>query len=190
MPDAFCTIIWENKSQVKSCVIIWSFFRDPSKLPNYVLLRQGQPCQSMQQRVPLPSKTVHSRFNGSQKLALQQSDNVAQANKVCFCLDPIISMLIISISVFWKGSKKWDNCQEMQGKSDLWILWDNKYRRTNTKSTSCIFKPRIGQQGKSQHSFFSKGSTAETFVTNMKISLSHIYSICESCNLPITWLEL
>lgn len=84
MPDAFCTIIWENKSQDKSCVIIWSFFRDPSKLPNYVLLRQGQPCQSTQQRLPLPSKTVHSRFNGSQKFSVRQSDNVAQTNKVCF----------------------------------------------------------------------------------------------------------
>ena len=84
MPDAFCTIIRENKSQDKSCVIIWSFFRDPSKLPNYVLLRQGQPCQSTRQHLLPPSKTVHSRFNRSQKFSLRQSDNVAQTNKVCF----------------------------------------------------------------------------------------------------------
>lgn len=104
MPDAFCTIIWENKSQVKSCVIIWSFFRDPSKLPNYVLLRQGQPCQSKPQRLPLPSKTVHSRFNGFQKFALQQSDSVAQSNKVCFSPHPIIS--VPEISTFLVGTKK------------------------------------------------------------------------------------
>lgn len=49
------TIIYENKTPDKSCVIIRSFLRDPSKLPNYLLLRRGQPCQSTGSSLSPPS---------------------------------------------------------------------------------------------------------------------------------------
>lgn len=80
----FCTIIWENKSPDKLCVIIWSFFRDPSKLPNYALLRQGQPCQSPQPRLPPPSEVtppdlIALSFCCSQVIT-------GQTNQVCFSI--------------------------------------------------------------------------------------------------------
>lgn len=99
----FGTIIYENKTPDKSCVIIRSFLRDPSKLPNYLLLRRGQPCQSTGSSLPppsppslrpsspsTPSNTAHSRLNGSQKFAQQRSDAAARTNKGSFTLDELI----------------------------------------------------------------------------------------------------
>lgn len=101
----FSTIIYENKTPDKSCVIIRSFLRDPSKLPNYLLLRQGQPCQSMGElsilpSLPLslsptpfpstPSNTAHSTLNGSQKFAQSRNDEAASTNKGSFTPDELI----------------------------------------------------------------------------------------------------
>lgn len=157
MPDAFCTIIWENKSQDKSCVIIWSFFRDPSKLPNYVLLRQGQPCQSTRQCLPVPSKTVHSRFNGSQKFALQQSDNVARTNKVCCSRDSIMRVISTSVLLllgffFLKRDKMprrkiwlklhYSRPAYMSLKRKLGSLLWNTCHALHANNTNCNFMPR------------------------------------------------
>lgn len=114
MPDAFFgTIIYENKTPDKSCVIIRSFLRDPSKLPNYLLLRRGQPCQStgplplsLSLLPLLPPSPPHLQTRPTQHLmALRslrsRSDDAALTNKGSFTLDELIKRQVGSKTCFF-----------------------------------------------------------------------------------------
>lgn len=104
-------------------------------MPNYLLLRRGQPCQSTGSSLSppsppslppsspsTPSNTAHSRLNGSQKFAQQRSDAATRTNKGSFTLDELIKRQVGGKTCFFFSPRKTIGpvvCKESVGETFL-----------------------------------------------------------------------
>lgn len=85
----------EKTSLEISHVLLFGHFSETlQKLPNYVLLRQGQPCQSERASIcPHLQRQSTQDLMALRSSQLRQSDNVTQANEIYFSLDLITYQL-------------------------------------------------------------------------------------------------